>query len=111
MTNNSSVLSENKEVKAAIYNFQQWISMTEPMELKTAFNNILALSGYKVLNFTEHLFQNGGYTCIWLLAESHLAIHTFIAENKTYIELSSCNKEMNILFKIAFNKKFGALIC
>ncbi|PCH73018.1 MAG: spermidine synthase [Flavobacteriaceae bacterium] len=111
MTNQASVLSENKEVKAAIYNFQQWISMTEPEALRTSFNTILSLSGYKVLNFTEHLFPNGGYTCIWLLAESHLAIHTFIAENKTYIELSSCNKKMNILFKNEFDKKFGTICC
>lgn len=111
MKNQVSVLSENKEVKAAIYNFQQWISNTEPTELRRAFNKLLELSGYKILNFTEHLFPNGGYTCIWLLAESHLAIHTFIAENKTYIELSSCNKEMNVLFKSEFTKKFNAIIC
>jgi len=111
MTKQADVHAENKEVKAAIYNFQQWISITDPTALRTSFNNILARSGYKVLNFTEHLFPNGGYTCIWLLAESHLAIHTFISENKTYIELSSCNKEMNILFKDEFIKKFEKLVC
>ena len=42
----------------------------------------------------EHAFEPIGWTGIWLLAESHLAIHTFPEENKTYIEISSCNKEM-----------------
>ena len=42
----------------------------------------------------EHSFQPQGYTAIWLLAESHFAIHTFPEENKTYIELSSCNRTM-----------------
>ncbi len=111
MTKIDRLLSENKEVKAAIYNFQQWISITNPKVLKTSFDEILNHSGYKVLNFTEHLFPNGGYTCIWLLAESHLAIHTFIAENKTYVELSSCNKEMNVLFKNEFVHKFKTRIC
>ena len=30
--------------------------------------------------------------------ESHFAIHTFPEENKTYIELSSCNEEKQIYF-------------
>lgn len=29
---------------------------------------------------------------LWLLAESHFAIHTFPEENKMYIEISSCVK-------------------
>jgi len=42
----------------------------------------------------EHNFAPQGYTAIWLLSESHFAIHTFPEEHKTYIELSSCNREM-----------------
>ena len=30
---------------------------------------------------------------LWLLAESHFAIHTFPEENKMYIEISSCVKK------------------
>ncbi|MEL7222709.1 MAG: S-adenosylmethionine decarboxylase, partial [Bacteroidota bacterium] len=39
-------------------------------------------------------FEPQGWTGIWLLAESHLAIHTFPEARKTYIELSSCNRQM-----------------
>ena len=98
---------ENKEVHAVVYNFQQWISVTDPSVLKDDFTELLSSSGYNVLNFIEHLFPNGGYTCLWLLAESHLAIHTFIADNKTYIELSGCNKTMNEKFRNAFDLKFA----
>ncbi len=98
---------KNKEVKAVVYNFQQWITVTDPLELKREFENLLSVSGYHVLNFMEHLFPNGGYTCLWLLSESHLAIHTFIAENKTYIELTGCNKAMNKKFREAFEKKYS----
>ena len=55
---------------------------------------MLMNSGFGILNFMEHAFQPIGWTGIWLLAESHLAIHTFPEENTAYIELSSCNKEM-----------------
>ena len=98
---------ENKEVEAVVYNFQQWISVTDPTILIDEFTKLLKISGYQVLNYIEHSFPNGGFTCLWLLAESHLAIHTFIADNKTYIELSGCNKSMNIKFRDAFEIKFS----
>lgn len=102
----TKTIIENKEIKAAMYNFQDWITIVDPFVLKADFNALLDISGYKVLNFIEHEFPNGGYTCLWLLAESHLAIHTFIAEGKTYVELSGCNKEMNVIFRDAFAKKY-----
>lgn len=97
---------EDKLVKAEVYNFQEWISITDPEVLKEGFSGLLAYSGYHVLNYMEHLFPNGGFTALWLLAESHLAIHTFIDEQKTYIELSGCNKAMNKKFREAFLLKF-----
>lgn len=105
----NSIVLENKEVEAVVYNLQEWIPVTDPVVLKAEFSALLDHSGYHVLNFMEHHFPNGGYTCIWLLAESHLAIHTFIAEGKTYIELSGCNKAMNIKFRTAFNDKYVKL--
>ncbi len=103
-SNNISVT--NKEVKAVVYNFQEWISITDPAQLKNEFNELLAFSGYHVLNFMEYEFPNGGYTCLWLLSESHLAIHTFISDKKPYIELSGCNETMNEKFRKAFKEKF-----
>lgn len=100
----------NKEVKAVVYNFQSWIAETRPEILKKTLRNLLDDSGYTVLNSMEHTFPNGGYTCLWLLSESHLAVHTFIHENKSYVELSGCNKEMNQKFIAAFNLQFEYLI-
>lgn len=109
MEQNSTII-ENVDVKAVVYNFQQWISLTDPKILEKEFSELLSLSGYRVLNFMEHHFPNGGYTCLWLLAESHLAIHTFISDNKTYIELSGCNEQMNIKFRSAFTERFKAYL-
>ncbi len=109
MEQNNTII-ENVEVKAVVYNFQQWIMITEPKVLETEFSELLSISGYRVLNFIEHHFPNGGYTCLWLLAESHLAIHTFIGDGKTYIELSGCNEQMNKTFRSEFKKRFAKFI-
>ena len=38
-------------------------------------------------------FYPYGYTKLYLLSESHFAIHTFPEEKLAYYELSSCNKK------------------
>ncbi len=88
-----------KEIEAQIYNHQLWVNETQPDRLKKIFDKQLIDSGFTIINFTEHHFDTQGYTCFWLLAESHLAIHTFPENNKSYIELSSCNLEKLELFK------------
>lgn len=85
-------------MKAKIYNYSGWIKETEPTTLKNKFSDLLYDSKFDVLNFLEHYFEPEGYTALWLLGESHFAIHTFPEENKTYIELSSCNELKHIYF-------------
>lgn len=75
-----------------MWNKAFWICLTDPNKLKTKYNDVLKKSGFRILNFVEHHFSPMGYTCLYLLGESHLAIHTFPEENKSYIELSSCNE-------------------
>lgn len=53
----------------------------------------LIRSGFTVLNYCEHKFSPHGFTALWLLGESHFAIHTFPEEETYYWELSSCVKE------------------
>ena len=50
-------------------------------------------SGFGVLDVIEKHFEPIGYTALFLLSESHFAIHTFPEHNQTYIELSSCVKK------------------
>lgn len=79
---------------AKIWNFNRWIEETDPAKLKSYFDKVVENAGFHVLDSIEHLFVPYGYTKLYLLAESHFAIHTFPEEGKTYIELSSCNKQM-----------------
>ena len=80
-------------MEAKIWNKNFWIEEIEPKELKKNYKIILLKSNFTILNFIDYHFKPFGYSCLWLLAESHLAIHTFPEENKSYIELSSCNEE------------------
>ena len=77
---------------AKIWNFKAWIKCTEPEELNGFFDHALREAGFTILKELEYHFEPMGYTKLYLLCESHFAIHTFPEENKTYIELSSCNE-------------------
>ncbi len=80
-------------MQAKIWNFSQWIQETNPQKIKERFDAALLRSGFNVLCFIDHHFELQGYSALWLLAESHFAVHTFPECDKAYIELSSCNLE------------------
>lgn len=79
-------------MKAEIFNYRTWIKTTVPEEIEKDVTGLLDEAGFKVLKKVNHHFQPVGYTGVWLLAESHLAIHSFPESDKTYLELASCNK-------------------
>lgn len=85
-------------MKAEIFNHSEWLSETEPNKLKTFFDMALSESEFMVCDYVEKNFKPFGYTGLWLLAESHFAIHTFPEANKTYIEISSCSFEKHVKF-------------
>jgi S-adenosylmethionine/arginine decarboxylase-like enzyme len=78
---------------AKIWNNSGWIKSTEPDDLDKRYTKMLLDSGFHILGQIEYNFHPQGYTKLWLLGESHFAVHTFPEEGKTYYELSSCNKE------------------
>lgn len=86
-------------MKAKIWNFKAWIETTDAETLKSTFDELLDLAEFKVLNIQEHYFEPYGYTRLYLLGESHFALHTFPEHCKTYIELSSCNLKKYKRFK------------
>lgn len=86
------------DMKAAIYTYNLWVHEVGEERLRDLLDDALKKANFQVLNFMEHHFEPQGYTAIWLLSESHLAVHTFPEEGKAYIELSSCNQEKNNAF-------------
>ncbi len=89
-----------------IENYKTWIRETEPTVLRALMQRWLEQCRFQVLNFTEHFFQPHGYTCLWLLGESHLAVHTFPERERTYVELTSCNLEKNKQFQLLLRERF-----
>lgn len=47
-------------------------------------------SGFNIRGEVHEFFDPYGFTALFLLSESHFAIHTFPEEGTAYIELSSC---------------------
>ena len=80
-------------MQAKIWNFSGWISECDPVKLREHYNELLKEAGFTILNTLEHFFNPFGYTALFLLCESHFAIHTFPEAGRAYIELSSCNEE------------------
>jgi S-adenosylmethionine decarboxylase len=85
-------------MKAQMFNYQNWVEETNPFELRKKYDSQLKESGFGVLSFVEYNFEPEGYTALWLLSESHFAIHTFPEEGKSYIELSSCIEKQYLKF-------------
>ncbi len=85
-------------MKAEIFNYQGWIPETLPEKVKRMMESLLESAGFTVLEKVEHNFSPDGFTAVWILAESHLAVHSFPEENKTYIEISSCSRVKNEAF-------------
>lgn len=86
-------------MKAELFNYTCWVGETDSAVLRQRLEELLNRSAFEVLGFMDHHFTPQGYTCIWLLGESHLAVHTYPEESKSYIELTSCVKEKNELFQ------------
>ena len=85
-------------MKAQMWNKNGWIKEVDPSSVKNKFSELLSMAGFDILNFQEHYFEPQGYTALWLLGESHFAIHTFPEDDKSYVELSSCNEDYYIFF-------------
>lgn len=83
-------------MKAKVWESSYWIEDGKPD--KREYDTILYECGFEVLRYVAHCFEPEGYTGLWLLAESHLALHTWPEENKHYVQLSSCNEEKHKLF-------------
>lgn len=75
-----------------IHSKEYWIDDPEPDPKE--YTDMLLKSGFKVLEYVEHKFKPQGFTGLWLLAESHLALHVWPEANKTYINIASCNLDM-----------------
>lgn len=96
--------------KTKIYNFRLWIEITEHQEMIVPLEEMLREAQYGIVGFSEHHFSPQGYTCTWLLSESHCALHTFPEEGRSYIELSGCSETKSQHFIEALKARWKGYI-
>ncbi len=67
--------------------------------LKVLIDKALYASGMQILDCKGHEFDGGGFTGVWLLAESHFSIHTFPERNYMSIDCYTCGacKPLNVV--------------
>lgn len=92
-------------MNARIWNDAGWIKETDPKTLRVTFDVALKEAGFNILEICEHHFSPFGYTVLYLLSESHFALHTFPEFGKTYYEISSCNKPYFLKFLDSIDKE------
>lgn len=99
-------------MQAKMLNLRAWINCADERFLKYELDKMLKGAGFNIEAYCEKKFEPYGFTALWLLSESHLAIHTFPEENKVYLELSSCVETpyknfKKLLFSWLKTKKFS----
>lgn len=78
-------------MKPQIWNKSGWSRLFD--NLQDRFTFLLKDAGFDIICITKHDFDPCGTTLLWLLAESHFAVHTWPEEGVFYWELSSCNQD------------------
>lgn len=75
-----------------MYELSLWVHYNgDDTALCQLLRGYIAASGHTILDTAEHAFTPQGFTCMWLLAESHMAVHTYPEHSRAYIQLSSCS--------------------
>ena len=75
---------------AKVWEHSVWVNEVDGVKLVKDLSQLLQAAGFNILNYVGHEFKPQGCTALWLLSESHLALHTFPEQGKSYIQLSSC---------------------
>ncbi len=64
-------------------------------ELPQLFKKYCEEVGLTVVGLSEHTFEPQGITFTILLAESHVCVHTWPEDKTVYVDVFTCNHEMN----------------
>jgi S-adenosylmethionine decarboxylase len=76
--------------------------------IKEGLKTAIILSGANILNSIEHTFENGGFTIVFLLSESHASIHSYPEHNSFFVDFFTCgNSVSNNIFHKTMIKIFN----
>jgi len=71
------------------------IENLENNNIVSLFEDAIQKSGATILNYNEHIFENGGITFVFLLSESHCSVHTYPEHNSLFIDLFTCGDNID----------------
>ena len=101
-------MNTGKHLIADVININN-IELIKTIEgVEPLMKKIIEEMGLNVVGEVKHQFEPYGATMLYLLAESHLSIHTYVDERYAAIDLYCCNPDidMNAVLEIVF-KYFG----
>ena len=64
--------------------------------LRNVFEVAIINAGATIVGKTEKIFEDGGFTCVWLLQESHCSIHTYIEQQNIFVDFFTCGDSTNL---------------
>lgn len=79
-----------------VYNINDNKKLKYKESIVEILDNITNKFNLNVVNKAFHQFDPVGVTGVYILAESHLSIHTFVEEKKVAMDLYSCKSLKNI---------------
>lgn len=103
-------LEEGRHIIVDIKNIHNCI-LEDTETIEYIMCEVARLSGAKILGISKHKFKPVGFTCVLLLSESHMSIHTYVDEDNLangfgscYADLytcgTTCNPEIGIKYLI-----------
>lgn len=84
--------SAGHEVSAVLHGIDETL-LADASNLRAALLEGLAKDDFTILREADYRFTPHGYTIMVLLAESHVAIHTYPEHRSLYFNLYSCRGE------------------
>ena len=72
-----------KHYLASLYGVKK---IKEQEFLKSCFTKAIEKSGATICGYTEHIFNDGGMTGMFLLKESHCSFHTYIDQKNIFVQ-------------------------
>jgi S-adenosylmethionine decarboxylase len=73
--------------------------------LKKIVSQALKEDNFGILRENHHDFEPQGYTGMWLLSESHAAMHTYPEHKSIYFQIYSCRGERDGINTFEYLKK------
>lgn len=91
----NQVTVSGKHMICDIKNIKNMDVLNDIDKIKTMFDTICETHQFTILNKVEHKFEPQGLTMIYLLAESHISIHTFPERQYAAVDIYTCHEYEN----------------